>query len=194
MPSISASPRFILRCALALAGIVGAAQASAQIDPYVLYPGYRDTRIVYYDVSGSTALEVRREINARGPVGNDGGTVDALTQWMVSWNLKAVGVDRCEAELAVETSIILPRLIDQSALSYEERMAWERYILALIDHEFGHVDIARDALPELRYALENGSCEGAKARAQQVLSDANWRQIQFDRDTRHGQLTGVKFP
>ena len=186
--------RLIVRCSAPLVAMLCCTNASAQFDPRALYPEYPETSIIYYDVAGDTPMEVRWAIMRRGPPGNDGQGVDALTRWRVGWSLRSNASGGCDAEIQFETSITLPRLRDDSAFSDEEKLAWDRYLWALIDHEYGHVAIAYDALPALQYALESGPCETANERGQIVVDDTNWLQIQFDRDTRHGQLTGVQFP
>lgn len=194
MPYTRALLGLSARAATALVALTFAASASAQFDPRALYPQYPETQIIYYDVAGGTPWEVRRQIALRGPRAVDGQRVDAQTRWAVGWTLRPAGPDSCEATIEFETTISLPRLLDDSAFTAQDRLAWENYMLALIDHEYGHVEIAHSALPDLQYALEGGSCEGANARGRAVVDETNWAQIQFDRDTSHGQLTGVKFP
>ncbi len=198
MPHASLTPPGLLPLAslfaAALCATMGCTNASAQIDPRALYPHYSETRIIYYDVDGETPWDVVRRMAARGPVAIDGGHVDGQTRWSISWELRDERGGRCIADARLQTSVTLPRLIGGQAFSEAERLAWEQFIWALIDHEFGHVAIAHAALPQLREALAGGSCAGAHERAEAVVARAQWQQIEYDRQTRHGQLTGVRFP
>lgn len=194
MPQVLLSPPRLLRHAAALAASLWCAAASAQVDPHALYPHYRDTRIIYYDVDGETPWDVVRRMGSRGPIAFDGGHVDGQTQWNISWELLEERDGRCIARTSLATSVTLPRLVGGRGFTDAEWSAWDQFIWALIDHEFGHVAIAHSAFAELEDALAEGSCAGAHNRAETVLSRAQWQQIRYDRETRHGQLTGVRFP
>lgn len=195
MPYALITPSRLLRRGLFLfACAMGCAPAFAQVDPHALYPQYRDTRIVYYDVDGETPWDVVRRMAALGPVAFDGGNVDGQTQWNVSWELRNELNGRCIADARLTTTVTLPRLVGGGSFTQEEWSAWDQFIWALIDHEFGHVAIAHLAFVDLEAALAGGPCAGAHERADAVLERAQWQQVQYDRDTRHGQLTGVRFP
>lgn len=194
MPQACAKVLRPLRLGLALSAAAWGQEACAQIDPRALYPQYRDTRIVYFDVAGRTPDEVLLELAAKGPLASDGKRVDGETQWSVTWELLDEREGRCIADVRIETTVVLPRLVGGSAFTAQEEAAWDAFIWALIDHEFGHVAISYSALSRLEAALQSGPCDGATERGKAILAETRWQHTIFDRNTRHGQLTGVRFP
>lgn len=185
---------FLIRSLGVAAAAIWSASAFAEVDPHALYPQFGDTRIIYYDVSGETPMDVARQIKAHGPVAVDGGRVDAQTHSRLGWELLDEQDGQCIANAWLETTVTLPRLANTQGFTPTEQSSWQLYMWALIDHEFGHVTISHNALASLRAALARGACDGAHERAEEVVALHEWEQIEFDRQTRHGQLTGVKFP
>ncbi|MEM9501923.1 MAG: DUF922 domain-containing protein [Pseudomonadota bacterium] len=158
------------------------------------FADYPDTEIRYYWVEGMTGAELRAELEERGPLGNDGATVDATASYYLEWQLSSAGPRLCNADITITTWVIFPRHRNPDALPPETRARWLANIAALEAHEMGHIEMAYDALPDLRRALENGSCEGANRRADAVMSRLRRAQEAYDQQTDHGRKTGAHFP
>lgn len=175
--------------ALALVAASFGVPASAQS-----FSDYPDTEIRYYWVDGTTGADIRAQLEARGPSGDDGSTVDARASYVIEWNLTSAGPGHCNADLTMATWIIFPRHRNPDILPPETRARWDRNIAALEAHEVGHIELAYAALPELTRALESGSCEGANRRAERVMNRLRRDQRAFDAQTDHGRNTGAHFP
>jgi len=50
-----------------------------------------NAQLVYYDITGSTATELRAQLDALGPRGYDGYKGDATTSWTIRWNWPGYG-------------------------------------------------------------------------------------------------------
>lgn len=163
-------------------------------------------RIVYYDVSGSTAGELRRDINAKGPVSKRGGRVDGHTDWYVRWNFRyvptTVGCRFSQFAVTVTGEMILPRWQAGERGSDALAMKWQAYRSALRVHEDGHYTHGMRAADEIN-ALGQGfhlseSCsrigQAFNERANAILDKYRAADIQYDADTRHGRTQGTVFP
>ncbi|MEM7664722.1 MAG: DUF922 domain-containing protein [Pseudomonadota bacterium] len=177
--------------ASALALLAGSLGASVSAQSFGDYP---DTEIRYYWVDGTNGEELRAQLEQRGPAGDDGSTVDARASYYLEWQLSSAGARRCVADITITTWITFPRHRNPDVLSPETRARWDSNIAALEAHEVGHIELAYAALPDLRRALENGSCEGASRRADVVLSRLRREQKAYDAQTDHGRHTGAHFP
>ena len=79
---------------------------------------------------------------------------------------------------------------------------WDRYLAALRHHELGHLDRAVRAsgilLDRLRAETPHPTCDGLgesmHATADAILEELRMRQRRYDRNTRHGETQGVKWP
>jgi len=67
--------------ALALAAALPAAVSAAAPVPRIAH-----ARMVYYDVGGVTAEQIRARLNVRAPHSPDGFRGDAYTRWQFRWN------------------------------------------------------------------------------------------------------------
>ena len=159
-----------------------------------------------YPITGSTALDLRREMNSKGPRGSDGRRFDGLTRWFVSWRYRYNNTPGACSIASVSTSvkvtITLPQWRNENDADSATREQWSRYLAALERHEQGHrrhgiaaghqVDQAIAALPPA------GTCDvlGANANALgvDILRKYNQLDLDYDRDTRHGATQGARFP
>jgi predicted secreted Zn-dependent protease len=127
---------------------------------------------VTYEVTGSSLQEISDSMTANGPQG-----FWALTEWYVSWT--------GDCELTVESTITMPELSEDADLYDEEYAEWDRMIVALEEHELGHVangiGFAQDVLD---LGCQMDSME--EVRAPWLQAD-----IDFDAETNHGINDGA---
>jgi len=77
--------------------------ASATSTPFIGQVTIENAQIIYYDITGSTANELRTSIDMLRPKDPfwDFRPVDAYTAWHISWNWPGYGTDTCDLTAAV---------------------------------------------------------------------------------------------
>jgi len=156
-------------------------------------------QIVYYDITGSNARELRESMNRLRPKDSSDGNkaVDALTDWYISWNWPGYGTDDCNLSAAVVTykiKVIMPRWQVSIDASLELVAKWETYIQNLTLHEQKHVDIIVDNYLSVRSAIQSATCSAAEQEGQKALDSLRELGSSYDRETKHGETQGVIFP
>ncbi len=160
----------------------------------------------YYLVSGTTADEIRSDLDMKTPVRENGTSYDAHTEWFVKWNFQwseSNGLCKItKIKTRVDVQYILPKLKTSKTLPKPLKQKWETYMKALSDHENGHRDIGVRAANEIE--KEIGSMVPRRS-CRQLETDANdsgdkiigkFRRLEkeFDRKSRHGMNDGAMFP
>jgi len=164
-----------------------------------------DFAIDYFTVNGETSLQLSSEIDAKGPVGEDGRRSDGYTRWRMSWNFgmnsdtAGCGVSRVAVDLDIHMT--LPRWDMPSGATPQLIARWNRYLAALRMHEDGHRQRAEAAADELRRTLARErapDCRTLENRldsmANALLAKLRARQAAYDRETKFGQNQGVRRP
>ncbi|MGO9121272.1 MAG: DUF922 domain-containing Zn-dependent protease [Desulfomonilaceae bacterium] len=161
---------------------------------------------VYYNVRGSSAEELRTQLNKFGVKGSDGKTYRGNTNWNVSWRyLSGSNSTNCwitSANTTVRIKFTFPKWIDRSNAPEELRQKWDNYIVALIKHERRHRVIAVEAAVQIERAIAgmkpHATCDGLKrdvnAMGHRLVEDCRKRQSDYDARTQHGRLEGARFP
>ncbi len=164
----------------------------------------RDVRETYA-ISGSSAAELRRQMDTLGPPA-PGGRFAGHTTWNIEWRYeyRRVGNGCAIATVAVDlkTRIVLPAWRTESAAPAELRARWRQFMKALTDHEYGHRDhgmaAARDIDRGIAALPAHPTCEalGAAANAlgTKILRQYNQRDLEYDHTTGHGRLQGAAWP
>jgi predicted secreted Zn-dependent protease len=149
----------------------------------------------YYDIQGTTAHELRKELSAKGP--KEGGRgFDAYTKWYFRWNWPGYGTRDCDLSAAAvhaDIEVTFPRWSDGTA-DAALRKRWLRYVDALAHHENGHVELATTHRETILQAIRSSSCDQADEAARQAVQSLNALSAEYDRKTRHGRRDGATFP
>ena len=165
-----------------------------------------DFSVDYFTVTGTTARALSAEIDAKGPVGEDGRRSDGYTHWAMSWTFGFDSNDAgCTASRVVvdlDIHMTLPRWSAPPGTDAELLSRWNRYLAALRIHEDGHRNRAEAAARDMRQALlQEGTapdCDALRnrldSRANALLDDLRKRQKAYDRDTAFGLKQGVIRP
>lgn len=158
----------------ALACLAAAPVLAQDAEPEEYYDGDVLVSVVYqyYPVTGSSLSEVQDDMAANGPAGHW-----AYTTWYVNWT--------GECDVRVDVEMILPELGEDADLYDEEFAEWDRMIVALEEHEFGHV---ASGIGFAHDVLDLGCVIDDIATVQ-----APWlqRDIDFDAETNHGINQGA---
>ena len=156
-------------------------------------------QIIYYDVTGSTASELRasmNELRTKDPYDNN-HPVDAYTDWYISWNWPGYGTNNCDLSAASVTysiKVSLPRWNAPANTSPELIAKWETYIQLLTFHEKGHVDNVVNNYLSVKIAIQGATCSTAEAEAQRALESLRKFDSSYDSETKHGETQGAVFP
>ena len=212
--------RGLLSLTLAITLLIGCSGASLQVSPTptpnpspTLAPTSTVTNptpsalvdYVYYQIEGSTAGELRAQMNQLGPADRL-GQHDAYTKWYVSWSYPySIEGGECATgpvEVEVEVTFTLPQWDPPADASQELMGKWNAYMTALQTHEDGHKDIAIQAGNEILQTLEAllayPTCseleKAADAAGEGVLDQYRQQETIYDRTTDHGATRNLRFP
>lgn len=161
--------------------------------------------VTYYDIQGTTAAELRKQLNQKGPV-VQGNRFDGFTKWRISWNYQYGNRDgNCTIvsyDVNTKISITMPRWTNRANASLKLWRRWGKFINALQAHENNHARYSLQAAEKIKKMLGNlapqATCNTlediANTQGQNILQANRERNAEYDRRTNHGQTEGVRFP
>lgn len=161
--------------------------------------------VEYYDVSGTTAAELRLSLNKSRPGGQKSPFGDGRTVWHVTWNYQYAKQDQCaitSVSITADIKTVLPRWSPAPGLPPNLGARWDAYMSALKVHEKGHADFGRDAaraveqrLRELASFPDCPLLEAAvKDAGEGVIAEFSKKELGYDLRTAHGVTQGATFP
>lgn len=156
-----------------------------------------------YRVSGATAADLADAIALLGPR-RDGRRFAALTLWTLRWSFQpafaAGGWRAVDVHVDLDVVVHMPEWRPPRTASGALVAAWRSYVVALAEHEGGHVAIARDAARTVAALLATTSSSTASDLALAVDDDARARvaaardaELAYDAETRHGHTQGARW-
>ena len=161
--------------------------------------------IKYYDVSGSSIEELRRDVFSRGPYDSNGRRFAGWAEWRIQWwfDRKQVPQGCAVARAVTETHVkyTLPRWIDADEAPLELQDTWNRFVEALTLHEQGHGKLARELAADIEFAIQSlppePTCDEldrkVNALANRMIREDKSQQA-YDLMTGHGRTQGAAFP
>jgi len=157
-----------------------------------------NTTMIYYEIGGLTADELREEMNQFGPVDpNEGLRYDSLTDWYISWTWPGYGEVECDlsqAHVSYDIKVTVPRWHPSPKTNPALIDHWNRYMNNLAIHEQAHVDAIINHYLQVKDAIQGATCATAEPAAQEILDKLKQFQIEYDRQTKHGETQGAVFP
>lgn len=162
-------------------------------------------RYTYYEISGKDLDDLRREMNLKGTVGEDGRVYSGLTSWDINFVYEIAqdgsGYRVKSATTNVDIEYRMPR-VGTSWTDPDLGLVWRRYLERLQQHEFGHKNLAIEAASEINELLASlPAFPTADALAAEVtrVTDEKFRvlkekQVGYDDETRHGETQGAVLP
>lgn len=166
-----------------------------------------DLEIMYYDIVGTRAGELRDAMDRQGPWDTEENIrYDARTDWFIVWYYKYALDDRgCRLtsfEVNLEVEMILPRWKNRDESSAELVREWDRYSAALREHEEGHRQNGRGARDAIAKGFERlgtyRTCKKLEAEitkfTDRLLEKYQALDARFDRETDHGLRQGAELP
>ncbi|MFZ6745565.1 DUF922 domain-containing Zn-dependent protease [Undibacterium sp. JH2W] len=173
------------------------ALAKAEVQEAVSY--------IRYPVRHQAAGSLLQAINAASPIGEGGRKYHGHTQWDIRWKYTYDKLDDLRSCKVKTVTVMLKIAITLPELSSDDDRAvaqFKTYLPALEKHEFGHVQIARDAARKVEQGLlaqaAMPSCEALKSTMNEkgmlVLEEAKILNAQYDAQTQHGKTQGAFLP
>jgi len=153
--------------------------------------------VLYYDIAGSTAEELRAQLNTLCPVDANGNRHDAVCQWFIKWNWPGYGHRPCQLDKAIvsyKIEVVFPRWIPPKNVSLGLVTKWEDYIHALAEHENGHADYIVNNYQMVANAIKSADCYTADSAAHAAIKRLKQHDIEYDAITDHGATQGARFP
>ena len=167
--------------------------------------------VQYYDIRGRTPNELRKAMDAQGPMNPVGKKrFDARTDWTLQWTYKWDGKLAKQAGLYrlsewtvdVKSTIILPRWVELDEANPLEQRRWLVYSARLKLHENGHAKLAERAGDAVNRAFANIKVypsskklkEAVRLKAQEILKLHRAMELEYDQQTDHGKKQGGRFP
>jgi predicted secreted Zn-dependent protease len=162
--------------------------------------------IIHYDVRGRTLDEVRADVFQWGPYDEASGQRFAgWTAWSIQWHYDVtVDDDGChirDVTTSTEISYTLPRWLDEARASADLQKAWRRFHAALVGHEKGHGQLARELAGRIEKAMTlippKPTCEELEVEVNDLgtmMIVTDDKQAAYDRRTAHGEKQGAAFP
>ncbi len=161
----------------------------------------------YYTISGKTVADLRREMDHKGILEENGRHNDAYTSWEVSWrfNYQPNAERRCaitSVSTRVEVKYWFPRWENPKDAAQDVRDRWEGYMSALLAHEDEHKNFGISAAHDIEAAILRMApapdcailTQEANALGDNILDQYTAVEIEFDRNTNHGINQGAHFP
>lgn len=163
--------------------------------PTIAVPG---ARMEFYEITGTTAADLRAQMNSLGPTDFAGDKSDAATFWDIRWYFgqSADGTSTVAGTTYTEDiRIVFPRWTPPAAASSQLITRWSTYIRALALHEQSHVDRALLGFRNIRTAITAATTTAAATTAgdAELQNMRQWDRA-YDHATHHGATQGATFP
>jgi predicted secreted Zn-dependent protease len=159
----------------------------------------------YYTVTGATVPEIRQSMRQNRPW-KERLDLDGMTDWKVAWHFGVTATAngcRCSS-FGTQTTITvtMPRWFPPTNAPDTVKQIWQKYAVALAQHEAGHGAIALAAAAEVQRRIqaigESADCASLRqqinALGHQVVEDHRKRDQEYDASTRHGATQGASLP
>ena len=156
----------------------------------------------YYIIEPKNSKDLPSALDRATPINENGRTFYGYTHWQVHWTFRfwTTTDGTCtlqQVNTTVNVDYTLPQLAntvnDEATLA-----AFQRYILALKEHEHGHAKNGMDAANEVESTLTGmsaASCPAAESMAnekgQGILRKYSQRDKDYDEQTQHGRTQGA---
>ena len=160
-----------------------------------------------YEIAGLGSAALRREMSMKGPVSDGNGArywawADWNVAWRYSYEASGFGCHITHVDVTVDVKVTTPRWRNMDAASGHMRAAWSRMYSALERHEERHASHGIAAGHEIHTALSDmeprPTCDtlekDANALGHRIVDKYSAKDVEYDRQTKHGFTEGVRLP
>jgi predicted secreted Zn-dependent protease len=153
---------------------------------------------IHYDIAGRNEGELAGQMRLLGPDGFFGRLDHGLGyRYGYVWDGRVCALS--EVEISLELTFRYPRWTNPDQARRRVREAWDRFYAALVVHEEGHAEIAREGAQDLAEALAGlparDDCDRLRAdiaqTARETIGAMHEAQRRYDAETGHGQTQGA---
>lgn len=145
-------------------------------------PEIRDCESEYYDISGESGSVLLQEMRTKNKIK---GGYFANTHYNYRNQCKNV---------TLTCVVRLPRWIEfDTSANITLKNKWEKFYIALVAHEQGHVDIFNTAMKMKNSSSDESSCIATTKKIKAEYNKMNLRQKMYDAETEHGKKNGAFF-
>ena len=152
------------------------------------------TAVEFYEITADRLSEVSSQMRILGPPDDDNIRRDALLSWSIIWRWKGeTSHSPTPVRVRATTRLILPRWCPSVSPSEEEKGEWNRYLLQVLEHEAGHLNIFlrysqtfESTLSSISTSCNNCPIEDLNKVGKELISRLNEQQILYDKETSHG--------
>ena len=156
-----------------------------------------------YSISGQSSLILSAEMDAKGPLGDDGRRHPAKTKWDLQWRFKQTeinaqcGVDSVQVSLGI--THIKPVWRDRTEASQALIDRWEVFEAALNTIQKHHVDLAMRAAYEIEETVLNvtpqKTCEELETMVGAIVRNIKEKyralKTEYESSTNYGRRAGL---
>ena len=188
-------PSTLLLLSTATWGMSGSAQTVPGAAAPDAFRGLPDVTVQYYDVHGNDEESISASIAQNAPARPDGSKAMGATGYKIGFRPFQVGSGpACKVtKLKVQFGAVvtLPRLANESAVPERILVKWRPFIIALREHEAGHVRIHYREMRAIEAALIGSKCTEIEAKFLAAAGKILPFQQAYDRDTQNGATQGA---
>ena len=165
-----------------------------------------DTNESDYTIHGTSADQLRAQMNTLGPLNKDGSRSDAFTHWYDTWHYNYSRYngecDLTRISVSGDINIILPVWADYNGADPGLKSKWDNYMKILRAHQQHFIDNGTNAANEIYDMLNNASpmasCQdlgdSVNDQGKQILEKYQKNDTDYDATTKNGQTEGLVFP
>jgi S1-C subfamily serine protease/predicted secreted Zn-dependent protease len=177
----------------------------APVQPVLTGPTATE-RFDYYDISGSTAQELRADLNLKRPADSTGARYDHVTRWSIKWKyLYEAAGERCaigKVSTTVDVTITFPRLKKTESTPAQVLQSFDRYTEKLLLHARAFrqnaIDTAEKIDRGIRSLPPHRTCDELGKQANSlgyslIIAAKQW-DSDYNRRTQYGRTLGAVFP
>ncbi|RMG40300.1 MAG: DUF922 domain-containing protein [Candidatus Dadabacteria bacterium] len=163
----------------------------------------KDLEYKFYDIRGSTAPELRKEMNAKGPLDRYGRRGDAFTGWYLSWRWPYDKNGRPlynKTRLKKKITVTMPRWSAPADTDPGLLKRWRKFLENVARHEKNHLDFFENSYGKIPGAIKTAyrkNPELTEKEANKIAAGIVEKIRMLDRDydsrTGHGRTEGISF-
>jgi predicted secreted Zn-dependent protease len=139
-----------------------------------------------HELGGNTLQELYDEIDSWGQ--DEAGSCSWAPSINFAWDDNQIVTG---ATLTVDIAVLTPAWLNRSAANDAVRGEWDRWSAALMTHEMGHYDLAKQYLDNFEDSLVGMAHADAQAAFDQRVKDLQQASDSYDASTQHGITQGT---
>ena len=185
--------------ALALALALGAPVAlpgCVHSPPSPSAPALVGADVLYFDLVGVDRIDLLESCTASCPRDDADNAVTSITAWAVDWQWVRRPTEPCAIDAVdahIDVTVALPRWDPPPEADPALVAEWSRYLVALTEHEEGHVKLVQHLADGSDETIQAAGCADAHAVTGAILGQIRQEERDYDTVTENGRKQGASF-